>query len=132
MLAYSDIDVSGWICLVLGALTFVVGLGLGAWVGAKEAGEFTRERVKAKVALAVGKVSDLTAKAVDAASTEGTDPATATAATATGEATKEALKEIEGLLNALPARLRFAGFLMLVGAFVMSGGTVQFGGTSIF
>jgi hypothetical protein len=132
VLAYSNIDASGWICFGLGALTFAIGLGLGAWNGVKEAEKATRQQLKTKVDLAVGKVSDLTAKAVDAANAEGKDPAVAAAATATGAATEGAVKDIEGLLNVLPAPLRFAGFLMLVGAFVMSVGTVQFGGHSIF
>ncbi len=125
-------DLTGWICFGLGVATFLVGLIIGAVIGVQEAGSSASEQVKAKVDLAVGKVSDLTAKAVDAANTEGKDPDAATVAAATGEATKDAVKDMEGLLNALPARLRFAGFLLLVGAFVMSVGTVQFGGTSIF
>ena len=135
MLAISNLELSGWICFVLGALTFVVGLGVGSMGDVKEIlkiGSSTRGDVETKVASVSGNVSDLTTKAVGAAKTEGTDPDVATAAAEAGAAAKDALKDIAGLLNALAERLRFAGFLMLVGAFVMSVGTVQFGGTSIF
>lgn len=132
MLAASDAAVGGWICFGLGGLMFLVGLVLGAYIGWKEAVGATREKVEAKVDLAVKKVSDLTARAVDAANTDGKDAAAATAATATGGSTTAALKEVEELLKTLPERLRFAGFLILIGALLMSVATVQFGGHSIF
>jgi len=48
------------------------------------------------------------------------------------ESASSTLKELSGIVGALPERTRFAGLLILVGTLLISVATIQFGGTSLF
>jgi hypothetical protein len=130
LLATFNSTAVGWSCFALGAILLVAGLVVGLEVNRKEIG--SAGSVKAKVNQAVSTVSNLTDKGVSAAETEGKDSDAAKAVEETGKSAVDVVKDFEGLLKVLPERLRFAGFLILVGALLMSMATVQFGGHSIF
>ncbi|MGA2452774.1 MAG: hypothetical protein ABSG93_04580 [Solirubrobacteraceae bacterium] len=125
--------VVAWVCFVIGGLVFLAGVVLGLLMSWRETTKgVSAKEAKAKVQDAATKVKALTATAVTTANTEGKDTAAATKAGAEGSAAESALKEIEGIIGALPERLRFAAVLILIGALLMSVATVQFGGHSIF
>lgn len=132
MFAVSDAIAVGWACFGLGAVVFVIGCVLGVYIDWKEIDGDASSNVKGKVVKATKEVSDLTTKAVEAANTDGKNTDTASAAEATGTAVVSTMKDVEGLLKTLPERLRFAGFLILIGALLMSVAAVQFGGHSVF
>jgi hypothetical protein len=132
MIAVTDASAVGWLCFALGGVVFLAGAVLGLRLGWKEPGGAAHADVKAKVAQAEKKITELTSQAVAAANKEGKDPAAAADASTAGASAVDIVKDFEGLLKALPERLRFSGFLILVGALLMSVATVQFGGHSIF
>ncbi|WP_324652017.1 hypothetical protein [Georgenia sp. H159] len=53
-------------------------------------------------------------------------------ASASAETASSAIEQVGSVISSLPERLRFAGLLVLVGTVLISVGTVQFGGTSLF
>jgi hypothetical protein len=120
-----------WICFVIGAITLFVGL----YIGLKLAPEKAEAETKQKIDEAKAKLEETTSQLQAAASgtLEGGAAAGAAAtATATAEAAKSALEQVGGIVGSLPEYQRFSGMLVLVGAVLMSVGTIQFGGTSIF
>jgi hypothetical protein len=132
MLAVTNATAVGWLCFGLGAIVFLAGAALGLRLGWNEPSGATHAKAKAKLEQAQQKISQLTTTAVAAANKEGKDPVAAAEASTTGASAADVVKDFEGLLKALPERLRFSGFLILVGALLMSVATVQFGGHSIF
>jgi 4-amino-4-deoxy-L-arabinose transferase-like glycosyltransferase len=122
-----------WACFVLGALILLAGVVIGLVLGfASEATGLTAQAATAKVKSALTSVSALQATAVSAAKNSSADPGAEKEAGTTGAAAQSLLKEVEGIIGALPERLRFSGLLVLVGVVLMSVATVQFGGHSIF
>ena len=67
-----------------------------------------------------GKINEVTAKVDDVA-----EKAAEAEAASTGE-------QIASIISSLPVTLRFYGLVILIGTILMSVGTVQFGGTSLF
>lgn len=132
MVAVTNITVGGWACFVIGAILLLAGAALGVYLGAKEPDAKTKEDIKKKADQAKTQIEQLTQQAVKAANTDAKDTAAATESKEKGDAAASTVKDLEGLLKALPERLRFAGFLIIFGALLMSVATVQFGGHSIF
>lgn len=130
-----------WICFVLGTLVLVAGVWHGLRTAAPAAVSTAGVDVaRSKLAKAADEVEKARLEITQLASanlTAGgpdTSPATAaadSAAQATQEA-KSAVEQIQGTIAALPENVRFPGFLVLVGAALMSVATVQFGGISLF
>jgi hypothetical protein len=58
--------------------------------------------------------------------------AAADSAAAAASTAKTALDQVQGVIGALPERLRFAGLLIMVGTVLIGVATVQYGGTSLF
>jgi hypothetical protein len=109
-----------WICFVVGLILVSAGTAIGFYLtlfGPKKKVEEKTETVREQV---------------DALEAQAASPQAAPEAVATAEAAKKTLDEIKGIIAALPENLRFAGLLILVGAVLMSVGTVQFGGISLF
>jgi hypothetical protein len=118
-----------WICFILGALVLLVGLYIGLVTAPAKAAEATKQKIdEAKANIAQ------TTETLEAA-TSGAEAAAVGAAESakqTAEAAKSALEQVGGLVGSLPEHQRFPGMLVLIGAVLMSVGTIQFGGTSIF
>ncbi len=122
-----------WACFVIGALVFLAGVALGLLLSLREtnAGVSAKD-AQAKIKAATATVNTLTANAVQAARTVGADDSTATKVGSEGGTAASTLKEVEGIIGALPERIRFSAVLILIGALLMSVATVQFGGHAIF
>ena len=119
-------------CFWAGVAMLFVGVAVGVIISFQEPPKAVTSVAKAKLKKAKAKLEALqtiTVDAADSGKTAGTSPATA--ATTATEA-KDLLSDIDGLLTALPERLRFAGLLVLIGGALMSVAMVQFGGHSIF
>lgn len=120
-----------WICFVLGGLVLLVGLFIGLVTAPKKAEAETKQKIeeaKAKLDQTTAQLEAATAGGLEAGGATGA----AATATATAEAAKSALEQVGGIVGSLPEQQRFAGMLVLIGAVLMSVGTIQFGGTSIF
>src|ERR1035437_10562399 len=105
MIAVTDASAVGWLCFALGGVVFLAGAVLGLRLGWKEPGGAAHADVKAKVAQAEKKITELTSQAVAAANKEGKDPAAAADASPAGAPGVGAGEELGGSLQALPARL---------------------------
>ncbi len=134
----SHAEIVAWICFGIGAVFVLVGAGIGvrlSWLISSQPSPVTAKGVGAKVEEAKENVEQLKTSAVNAAAA---DPNSDAASKATSAAQQEGAKasgvlnEVAGIISALPERLRYAGFLVLIGALLMSVATVQFGGHPIF
>jgi hypothetical protein len=131
VVAVSNADAVGWVCLVVGLLVLLAGVGIGLVTSlrtAPAAASGKIEEAKTKIEATKSHIQEASATGLEstggAASTE--------AATASAEAAKSALEQVQGIVGSLPENLRFAGMLVLVGAVLMSVATIQFGGVSLF
>lgn len=120
------------ICFVAGLVLVFAGAVIGLGISRKEAQTAAPEAVQKKLEDTKTKVKQLTATAKEAAEADGKDTVQAAKAGSDGAAAESGIKDLEGLITALPQGLRFSGFLVLLGALLMSVATVQFGGHSIF
>jgi hypothetical protein len=93
----------------------------------------TPATAKAKIKAAKVKVQDLVKEAVEAKKASATEAAGATAPAESNASDADTLlKDAESLIDSLPEPLRFAGFVIIFGALLMSVAAVQIGGHSIF
>lgn len=115
-----DANTVAWICFILGLLLVVAGTIIGLVLSFIRA----EKKVEEKAKEVQQKVEQLQAGAES--------QQVQAAAEANADAAKKALEELKGIIASLPENLRFAGLLILVGALLMSVGTIQFGGISIF
>jgi hypothetical protein len=137
IIASSQADAVGWICLVIG----IVVLGAGIFTGLQTSLNEAPEKAKDKLNEASQKI-DEAKEHIDrttAAMEGGLEAAGATEAMSAGQAAgtsadaaKSAIEQVEGIVGALPENLRFAGVLVLVGTVLIGVATIQFGGTSLF
>jgi hypothetical protein len=119
-------------CFWAGVAMLVIGVAVGVIISFQEPPKAVTSVAKAKLKKATGKINSLQSLAVAEANSDEAKPASATTAAVTATEAKDLLSDIEGLLAALPERLRFAGLLVLIGGALMSVALVQFGGHSIF
>lgn len=149
-------ELVAWVCVVVGVLV----LGVGCVIGlrnvpadadrelrtaraslAAAAGEISAVReqvtrmrsiVTARRRLAVDEVAAI--EEIDGRAVESTAVVEEAAerASASAETASSAIEQVGSVIASLPERLRFAGLLVLVGTVLISVGTVQFGGTSLF
>jgi hypothetical protein len=135
------VEAVAWTCFLLGILVLITGV----WIGLRTpvTDEHAVDEVgvaRAKLAEAAGEVEkarlEIVQLARDNLTAGGPDASpAATAAHSAAQATQEAksaVEQIQGTIAALPENVRFPGFLVLVGAALMSVATVQFGGISLF
>jgi Sec-independent protein translocase protein TatA len=137
IIASSQADAVGWVCLVIGILV----LGAGVFTGLQTSLTEAPEKAKDKLDEASQKI-DEAKEHIDrttAAMEGGLEAAAATEARSAGQAAgtsadaaKSAIEQVEGIVGALPENLRFAGVLVLVGTVLIGVATIQFGGTSLF
>lgn len=116
-----DASTVAWACFIVGLALVVLGTLIGTirsfWTPTKGNADQKADEVKTKI-------EELK---------EGAEANTAQAdAESTAEQAKKGVEQLQGIISALPEHLRFAGLLILVGALLMSVGTIQFGGISIF
>jgi type II secretory pathway component PulM len=123
-------EVIAWICFGLGAIVLLVGLYIGLVTAPAKAQESSKEKLdEAKASIAE---TTATLEAATAGGAETAVPGAAESAKETAQAAKSALEQVGGVVGSLPEHQRFPGMLVLIGAVLMSVGTIQFGGTSIF
>lgn len=141
MLAFSQADAVGWICLVAGLAVLATGCGIGLWLSFQKTSGRTGEAMtkldeaKASIADAKEKIGHAHDAVTGEGGLEGGGPAVADATAAAGastDAAASALEQVQGIVGSLPENLRFAGLLVLVGVVLISVATIQFGGTSLF
>jgi hypothetical protein len=123
---------AAWICFTLGGLLVIVGTGVGLRLSFKELAGGTGKPAKAKVEETKEKVEALSDSAQRAVAAPQGDAATSAEVTSKASAAESAVKEIEGLIAALPEKMRYSAFMILFGALLMSVANVEFGGHSIF
>jgi hypothetical protein len=124
-------EVVAWLCFVLGAIVLLVGLYLGLKTAPEKAAKQKDEKLKEARANLEETTSLL--KTAASGNLEGGDAAnTAEVAATKVEEAKSALEQVGSIIGSLPEHERFPGMLILVGAVLMSVGTIQFGGTAIF
>lgn len=127
----NNAEVIAWICFLLGATLLLAGLYIGVITAPRKAEEENKQKIdeaKTKLAETTTQLQAATSGNLESASAANV----ATTAAASAEAAKSALEQVGGIVGSLPAYQRFPGLLVLVGAVLMSVGTIQFGGTSIF
>jgi hypothetical protein len=123
----------GVACLVVGIALVVAGAVIGLVLNVKNGGsDGTAAVAKSKVENAITKASALKETAKQAAVSTNPEPQTEKSADQAGGEIDGVLKEVAGMIGALPEGLRFSGLLVIFGALLMSVATVQFGGHSIF
>lgn len=126
-------SVVGWVCLVLGVLLVVAGAGIGLYLNMSEPGRGgAGGSAKDKISSALSKTVELKTEAKTAAASTTPEPEKAAAADTAASGIESVLKELDGMVGALPERLRFSGLLVLLGALLISVATVQFGGHAVF
>jgi hypothetical protein len=129
----SNVEVVAWICFGVGVVILTAGVVIGLVLSFKETPKgVTAKDAKAKVEEALTKVQELKTSAVANANTAAVDQAAAADADKKGNAAESALEQIGSILGSLPENLRFSGLLVLIGAVLMSVGTIQFGGHPLF
>jgi hypothetical protein len=123
-----------WVCFGLGVVILLAGVVIGLILGFAKVPktDVSTKDANEKLAAALTHVGTLQKVGVDAAKESTTNEGKAEQATQAASAAESALKEVQGIISALPERLRFSGLLVLIGALLMSVATVQFGGHSIF
>ena len=121
-------EVVAWICFVLGAIVLLAGI----YIGVRTAPAKAAEETKRKIEEAKANIAETQAALEAASSGAESAPLAAASAKETAEAAKSALEQVGGMVGSLPEHQRFPGMLVLMGAVLMSVGTIQFGGTSIF
>jgi hypothetical protein len=128
----SNAEAIAWICFILGALVLVVGLYIGIISAPKKAEEENQKKLDEAKKTAAETTSQLKTLTTPGALESGDAAGVAADATEKAEKTESLLDGIGSLVGSLPEHQRFPGMLVLVGAVLMSVGTIQFGGTSIF
>ncbi len=135
-------------CFVLGLILVLAGVAIGLWISlqAEDMKESPSDDTKQKLKVTATKATETNAAAeslnqlIEDGLPEGAESlkTIAEAATATGQKAKEtaeaasAAQDLQSLISALPVKLRFHGLVILIGTTLMSVGTIQFGGTSLF
>ena len=140
VIAVTQADVVGWICLAVGILVLLGGVAIGLSTSRLHGGKGTRE-AKARLAEARASLEEAKRRIEWSTSAAGEESLAGDAAGATEaaeaasestEAAGTALEQVEGIVASLPENLRFAGLLVLVGTVLIGVATVQFGGVSLF
>src|ERR1700722_4588538 len=123
----------GVVCLIVGIVLVGAGAAVGLVLNVKPAGSRgSAGAAKSRVQNAIAKASALKETAKQAAVSTNPEPATQKKADEAGGEIEGILKEVDGMIGALPESLRFSGLFVLLGVLLMSVATVQFGGHSIF
>jgi hypothetical protein len=123
-LAVTNAEAIGWLCFIVGTLLLLLGAAIGVVTSLRGANE--------KIEQAKQKIDDVKSQMRVAATPGLESTAAAGAASASADAAKSALEQVEGIIGSLPVNLRFAGVLVLIGAVLVSVATIQFGGVSLF
>ncbi|MGH3132431.1 MAG: hypothetical protein ACRDNY_01585 [Gaiellaceae bacterium] len=143
VVAFGQADVVGWICLVVGIVVLLGGVGVGLRISLQrpqkdaEAAKTKLDEAKTKLDDAQARLEQATSAVADSGlesfpDAAGTAKQAAEAAKQSTEAAKTALEQVQGIVASLPENLRFAGLLVLVGTVLMGIATIQFGGVSLF
>jgi hypothetical protein len=121
-----------YLCFWIGLALVFVGTAVGVILSFKKPVS-TPATAKAKIKAAKAKVQDLAKEAVEAEQPPAPEAAEAAAPVESNAADADTLlKDAESLVDSLPEPLRFAGFVIVFGALLMSVAAVQIGGHSIF
>jgi hypothetical protein len=132
VLAVTSAHLVAWICFFVGLALLLIGVFIGLATMFPGRFQIAEETARTKIAQVRKRIDDLQDIAVGAAHSDRADEETAGAAVGQGEAAKSALDDVASIIGSLPETLRFPGLLVLVGALLMSVGTVEFGGHSLF
>ena len=125
-------ELVAWICFGVGLVVLGVGLLIGLRTSlSKQPSNPSGKLEEAKQKIVEAKTQIQTVSSGAALEAGGVGAAAGTAAES-AEAAKSALEQVEGIVASLPENLRFSGMLVLVGAVLISVGTIQFGGVSLF
>jgi flagellar basal body-associated protein FliL len=141
--ALKNADAVAWVCLIVGLLVLLAGVGGGLWTSLSKTPAAAKDKVdeaKASIAEAKSMIEEtrnhIASTRAGVERSAGGDRAAATSsaaqATSSADAAQSALEQVEGIVGALPENLRFAGLLVLIGTVLMSVATIQFGGVSLF
>jgi hypothetical protein len=135
VIALSSAVAVGWACFIVGGVILLVGAGFGALWSYTEphtaVATATGPEKKEVAEAAKTSVEGLAKTAKEAAaSTPNENQKEAVEEKAT--AAQSAVQDLAAIVKALPERLRFWGFLMLIGALLMSVATIEFSGHPIF
>ena len=128
----ANAEAIAWICFILGGIVLLVGLFIGLVAAPKKAEEGNKADLDEAKKKAAETTSELKGLTTAGALESGGAAEAVEKATEKAEETQSILEGIGSLVGSLPEHQRFPGMLVLVGAVLMSVGTIQFGGTSIF
>ena len=136
VLGVSSAEVVGWVCFIIGAVGVLTGGVFGVLWARGEAhttvaaasDKSKKEEIVKGAKSAVAELSTTAKTAAKEAPSEGKEDEAAQKASAA----QSAVDELAAIIKALPERLRFWGFLILVGGLLMSVATIEFSGHAIF
>lgn len=136
LLTVTSAEAVGWICFVIGAIGVLTGgvfgvlwaMGEAHTTVAAASDKPKKEEVVKAAKSAVAELSDTAKTAAKEAPSE--DKANEAAQKA--GAAESAVADLAAIVKALPERLRFWGFLILIGGLLMSVATIEFSGHAIF
>jgi hypothetical protein len=137
ILALSNAEAVGWICFFIGAAGVLAGGILGGlWAfgeahTAVAAGEDTPKK-KEEVGKAARETVEKVSSTAELAAKSQPSKALEEKAKEDAKAAQSTVADLAAIIKALPERLRFWGFLILIGGLLMSVATIEFNGHSIF
>jgi hypothetical protein len=136
VLGVTNAEAVGWACFGIGAIGVLTGGVFGvlwamgeAHTAVADASDKPKKEEIVKAAKSA--VADLS-KTAKTAAREAPSEDKENEAAQKASAAQSAVDELAAIIKALPERLRFWGFLILVGGLLMSVATIEFSGHAIF